>query len=357
MPTSSSRGTPQRRRWVVAGLALGLATVLIGAAVATAAAEPPAAAPAPTAPPVDSCPTSLPLPACAPTAPTVTPTLPGIPPPPSTTTSCSGIGCLPTPTPTPPLSTIPSAGGDSGADSCGIGGWLADVGGCAVEAINSWFAGILTAALHPLLDLLGQTLLSTPSIESLPQIGPLWTNSWQLVLAGYVLLVILGGIVVMTHASVQTRGGLKEILPRLLVAFCVSGLSLWAADQAIVLANALAQAVLGQDIAASQATGALANILLTQALGTGNVLFLLLGLGAVVLLIGLLVSYVTRAVVTLGLVVVAPLCLACHALPQTDGIARWWWRSFAAVLAIQIAQALVLVVAIRVFLAPVGGGS
>ncbi|MFI9389231.1 hypothetical protein ACIG5F_49200, partial [Kutzneria sp. NPDC052558] len=69
--------------------------------------------------------------------------------------------------------------------------------------------------------------------------------------------------------------------------------------------------------------------------------------------VGLLVTYVVRAVVTIMLVVAAPLCIACHALPQTDGVARWWWRSFAAVLAIQIAQALTLVVAIRVFLAPV----
>jgi hypothetical protein len=293
----------------------------------------------------------VPLPACAPPTVTVTPTLPGVPAPPTTTTSCSGIGCLPTPTTTPTPSAPPTSGGD--ADSCGLGGWFTDFGDCAAKAINSWFAGIVTSALHPLLDLLGASLLSTPPLESLPQIGPLWTNSWQLVLAGYGVLVLLGGILLMARQNVQTMSGLKEILPRLVVAFCGSALSLWAADQAIVLANALGRAVLGQDIDPSQATGALANMLLVQAMAPNVAFTVLLALGAMVLLVGLLVSFVVRAVVTIMLVVAAPLCIACHALPQTDGVARWWWRSFAAVLSIQIAQALTLVVAIRVFLAPV----
>jgi hypothetical protein len=38
-----------------------------------------------------------------------------------------------------------------------------------------------------------------------------------------------------------------------------------------------------------------------------------------------------------------------HALPHTDGLARLWWRALAAALGIQVGQALVLVVALRVF--------
>ncbi|MFI9387591.1 hypothetical protein ACIG5F_40805, partial [Kutzneria sp. NPDC052558] len=302
---------------MTAGLALGLSAVLTGAAVATAVADPAPPVPIPTGPPADSCPTSVPLPACSPPSATVAPTQPGIPT--ATTTappssSCSGLDCLPTPTTTPPTTPPSTSGG--GEDGCGVGDWFSDFGGCAAKAINSWFAGIVTSALHPLLDLLGQSLLSTPPLEALPQVGPLWANSWQLVLAGYAVLVLLGGILVMAHQSVQTRAGLKEILPRLLLAFCGSAMSLWAADQAIVLANALSRAVLGQDIDPAQATGALANLLLLQATVTPNLAFtVLLALAAVVLLVGLLVTYVVRAVVTIMLVVAAPLCIACHALP------------------------------------------
>ncbi|WP_280263213.1 hypothetical protein [Nocardia wallacei] len=50
----------------------------------------------------------------------------------------------------------------------------------------------------------------------------------------------------------------------------------------------------------------------------------------------------------------APLALMCHALPVTEPIARWWWRSFAACLAIQVVQSLTLITAARVFLSPGG---
>jgi hypothetical protein len=50
------------------------------------------------------------------------------------------------------------------------------------------------------------------------------------------------------------------------------------------------------------------------------------------------------------LAVAGPLALACHALPQTEGVARWWWRALAACLAVPVAQSLALITALRVFL-------
>ncbi|WP_228830889.1 response regulator transcription factor, partial [Nocardia cyriacigeorgica] len=41
-------------------------------------------------------------------------------------------------------------------------------------------------------------------------------------------------------------------------------------------------------------------------------------------------------------------------MPGLDGIARWWWRSFAACLAIQVVQSLTLVTVLRVLLTPGG---
>jgi hypothetical protein len=78
--------------------------------------------------------------------------------------------------------------------------------------------------------------------------------------------------------------------------------------------------------------------------------FVLLSLFAVALVLVLAVVFVARLMLTVLLIAVAPLALACHALPQTEGIARWWWRAFAGLLLIQSAQALVLVAAARVFL-------
>jgi hypothetical protein len=49
------------------------------------------------------------------------------------------------------------------------------------------------------------------------------------------------------------------------------------------------------------------------------------------------------------LIAAAPLLLLTHALPQTDGLARLWWRGMTAALGVQVAQALVLATAVRVF--------
>jgi TRAP-type C4-dicarboxylate transport system permease small subunit len=46
--------------------------------------------------------------------------------------------------------------------------------------------------------------------------------------------------------------------------------------------------------------------------------------------------------VLLILTAVAPIALACHALPHTDGAARLWWRSFIGCLTIPVLQALTL---------------
>ncbi len=70
----------------------------------------------------------------------------------------------------------------------------------------------------------------------------------------------------------------------------------------------------------------------------------------VVVGLGLLIVYVVRIVITLILIISGPLFLMCHALPHTEPLARWWWKAITAMLAIQVAQALVLITAVRTFL-------
>jgi hypothetical protein len=56
------------------------------------------------------------------------------------------------------------------------------------------------------------------------------------------------------------------------------------------------------------------------------VFLLLLGLAIVVGLVAVLLGYVVRVMLTVVLIAGAPIALMFHALPQTEGIARWWWR-------------------------------
>ena len=361
--------------------------VVLGGTLATSAAAAPATAsaaaqPAPPAPPPtpsgQACTPDSSLPTCHLPTPTATPPtgvplprpagspasvgcVPGSPWPecqnPSSTAApgppCPGEGCLPQPTtlPPPPPSG-PGAGqsaeGGTGGADCGI----TTLGGCVTNAITAFFRDVVTAALNPLLELLSTTLLTTPTPASLPRIGELWTNSWQILLACYALLILLAGMLVMAYESLQTRHSIKEIAPRVVAGFLAGAVSLWVASRAIEIANGLAQAVMGGGLDATSAGQTLRNLVLGSL--NGGIFIIFVGLFVAGMLLVLLVTYIVRVALTVVLVAGAPLALMFHALPQTEPIARWWWKAFGGCLAIQVVQSLTLITAMRVFLAPGG---
>ena len=169
-----------------------------------------------------------------------------------------------------------------------------------------------------------------------------------------VLFVLVGGAIVMGHETVQTRTAIKDILPRIVFAAIAVNASLSVAGLVISTADSLSQAVLGQGVDPAQATVVLRQLVLGS-LADGGIFVVLLGGVVAVLAIVLLATYVVRLALVILLVVAAPICLVCHALPQTEGLAKLWWRAFAGTLAVQVAQSLVLITALRVFLA--SGGS
>lgn len=331
-------------------LAVSLVILLGGSLAVNAAAAPtgPATAhPAPTPPlPLptgDTCTPASTLPICH--LPTSTPA--------PTSPVCTGEGCIPQPLtsmPSPSGSDTGTPGGDSdsGDADCGI----TNIGGCITNAINAFFRGAVTDALNPLLDLLSKTLLTTPTPDSLPRVGELWNNSWQILLASYALLVLIAGVLVMGYETVQTRHSLKEIAPRIVVGFLAGALSLWVATQGITIANGLAQAVMGGGLQAS----ATADVLKGLVLGSfnGGIFIIFVGIFLAGMLTVLLIAYIVRVALTIILIAGAPLALMFHALPQTEGIAKWWWKAYGGVLAIQVGQSLTLITAIKVFLAPGG---
>ncbi|MQY23028.1 hypothetical protein [Nocardia macrotermitis] len=261
----------------------------------------------------------------------------------------------PTPSPAPAPADPDSSGGpwtspqDGGSNSCGI----TNISGCVEHAIDTFLQHLVSSALNPLLELLGQTLLTTPDPDTLPQLGVLWNNSWQLVLAIYGIVVMVAGVLAMVHHTLQTRWSVRELAPRLLIGFLAGAMSMLIATGAIRLANALARAVAGSGVDPSSTATAIRQLI--EANNTQADTFLLcLELALQVMLVILFVAYAVRVAVTIILIVGAPLAVMCHALPGIDAIARWWWRSFAACLAIQVAQSLILVTVLRVFLTPNG---
>jgi hypothetical protein len=66
----------------------------------------------------------------------------------------------------------------------------------------------------------------------------------------------------------------------------------------------------------------------------------------------LLVTFIIRIGTLVFLVGIAPLALACHASPFTEGAAKLWWRSFGGLLATVTAQAFALHTTVVIFLDP-----
>jgi hypothetical protein len=273
--------------------------------------------------------------------------LAGPAPSPSPSVTDPGIGLgpgAPTDAPTAPVpitTTDPGTGGEADPS------WY-DIPGQIQKAIDDWFGQIVADAMTPMLTLLGSTLLGTPDVTAMPRVRALWTQMALLANACYLLLVLAGAVIVTTHGTAQSRHSAKEIVPRLLVGMVAGNASIAVLALMIHLADALAEAILGSGIDPSTAGAALGHML-----SGGNGIFLiLLDLGAQVMLIAIALTYIVRVALTVILAVAAPLALSLHALPQTDGFARLWWRAITGCFVIQLGQSLTFVVALDVMLDP-----
>lgn len=249
----------------------------------------------------------------------------------------------PSPSPSPSPQPAPAAP----AGGCGFFDFTCHV----TSAITGWFAGLVRSAVNPLLVLIGQSALSTPQPGAIPAVHTMWATSLAVADACYVLLVLLGGIVVMSHETVQTSYSAKEIAPRIVLGFIGANLSMVVISQAITIANGLSAALAGHGVDPASAAKSLLTTLGNSAADQG-VFLILLALAGVILALVLAVVYVMRLMAVVLLAAAAPLCLALYALPQTAWAARWWWRALTAALSIQVAQGLVLTAAVQVFFSP-----
>ncbi|MGH2949840.1 MAG: hypothetical protein ACRDPC_26865 [Solirubrobacteraceae bacterium] len=223
-----------------------------------------------------------------------------------------------------------------------------DLPGRVRYGITSWFRGLVEDALNPMLELIGKTVLATPQIAGQDRVGDLWLISLGIADGLLILFVLAGAALVMTHETLHTRYALKEMLPRIALAAILVNASLSLSGHMIAAANALSGGFLAGGVDPGEASLQLKHFILAAVAGSG-IFVILLGLVAAALCVFLFILYVVRAALILILVAGAPLMLLTHALPQTDGLARLWWRGMTAALGVQVAQALVLATAVRVF--------
>ncbi len=254
--------------------------------------------------------------------------------------------------PSLPAPSAPTSGGEVEAGKASHPGFF-DVPGKVEQAINEWFAGLVKDALNPAMVLIGRTLLSTPQVAGEAQIRGYWQLSLGVADSLLVLIVMAAGALVMGHETLQTSYAIKDVLPRLALAGIAVNASLAISGQMVNLANVLSSGLLGNGVDPEQAGHTLEQLVL-HAITDGGIFLVLLGLACALLAVALLILYLVRASLIVLFVCAAPLMLLGHGLPQTEGMARLWWRVMLALLGVQAAQALTLAAAVHIFFASGG---
>ncbi|MCO1597607.1 hypothetical protein M8C17_20865 [Micromonospora sp. RHAY321] len=215
-------------------------------------------------------------------------------------------------------------------------GWLLD-------QILDWLAAAILACLDALIGVISSALLVTPNVTALPQVQALTGRSVLVVDTVFVLAFVAAGVLTMTAGGSEgSRYTVKDLIPRLIVGFVAAHFSQLWCGTLIDLANALTAALTTDE---GDSDGALRAIKAHITVGqdkTAVLLFVVCVAIIAVLLASTAFSVIVRFAVVLVLTAFAPLALACHALPQTDPIARLWWRSYAGILAVPVVQGFTL---------------
>jgi hypothetical protein len=222
-----------------------------------------------------------------------------------------------------------------------------------LDQILDWFARLLLDSLNALIAAITQVLLITPDVTALPQVQALTGRAVWVVDTVFVLVFLAAGILTMVAGSNErARYGVKDLLPRCVVGFVTAHFSQLISGTMIRLANAVTGALTEQNFDNQGALQAIKRDLTGARDQTGGLLFLVCLAIILFLLAATACSVIVRFAIALVLTAGAPLALMLHALPQTDPIARLWWRSYLGMLAVPVCQGFVLFAAQWMLLDP-----
>ena len=213
------------------------------------------------------------------------------------------------------------------------------------DAFLDWLARSILACFDALIGLITDVLLITPNVTALPQVQALTGRSVLIVDTVYVLVFLAAGVLTMVAGSDEhSRYTVKDLVPRAVVGFVAAHFSqLWCATL-INLANAVTAALTSEPNpgGSPSAVAGIRTQLVAAQDHTAALLFVVCAAIVVALLGATAFSMIIRFAVVLALTAGAPLALACHALPQTDPVARMWWRAYLGTLAVPVAQGFTL---------------
>ena len=226
-----------------------------------------------------------------------------------------------------------------------------------IDAIIKWCAGVIVGALDILWNLLSATAFTTPDVTVLAEVKSIASTSLAVVNTVYVLAILWMAILVMGRDTIQSRYGLSELIPRLVIGLIGANMAMPVCSQLIGLANAVTAAMTSQDITSPGSMQQMRQ-LVKASLGdqTGSdpagFLLILIGLVIAIMVAVLLVQWIVRTGILIVAVGVAPIALALHGTPHTEPAAKLWWRTMLGALGTVLIQAVALHTTLTIFLSP-----
>ena len=184
-----------------------------------------------------------------------------------------------------------------------------------------------------------EVAFQTPDVSTQPRIREIWQSLLIISDSLLLLLLVIGAIMVI--AGDWTYLEAKELAPRALIAGLSVNLSLLLLGWGIGISNELVKGFLQVDPNSLSVT----TDRLVQSGTVASIVLSLLLIGALFLLLSNLIRIVIVVLLGIG----GPILQVFGVLPQTDGIARGWWRAAAAVLIAPAVQALLLTIGVKVF--------
>lgn len=219
--------------------------------------------------------------------------------------------------------------------------------GCRVGvAFYLWLANLISDSVEFTVTLAALPALATPPPSA--GIRTVWGEHLTIANSLYVLVVVVAGILLMSYQTVQSSAGIKELLPRVVLGFIAANSSFLITEMMRDISNAIALTMLDGAATVDNISETLLRVM-TNPAGEAVLLLLLMLIGSLLSFFFMLAA-ILRIVLWILLTAISPLALACHALPQTEGLARMWWRAMGALMIIQIGQAIVLRLMLVLFL-------
>jgi hypothetical protein len=222
-----------------------------------------------------------------------------------------------------------------------------------MNGLVNWLADKVTDLLGGLLAFLTSSIFVSPDVTVLPQVQSIVGKSALVVNACFILAIIAVGVATMVGDSVETRYGIKELVPRLVVGFVLSAFAVPLTAVLIDIANALTVSLTGASAPTTEAVAFVRARIASAMTDEGAALLMaIIGLMIVVLMFMLVGSWLGRIGVLIILVGIAPVALACYGTPWTQGAADLWWRTLLGCLATPTLQAVAFSVGINLLIDP-----